>query len=66
MIFKLSNNKKNREIADVTVLEAGDIYKAGWKYNLIPFMAEVYNIGKDDQGLPFSYAVAVTKQRNNQ
>jgi len=51
--------------ADVTVLEAGDIYKAGWKYNLIPFMAEVYNIGKDDQGLPFSYAVAVTKQRNN-
>ena len=48
------------------MLEAGDIYKAGWKYNLMPFMAEVYNIGKDDQGLPFSYAVAVTKQRNNQ
>ena len=52
--------------ADVTVLEAGDIYKAGWKYNLMPFMAEVYNIGKDERSLPFSYAVAVTKQRNNQ
>ncbi len=46
--------------ADVTVLDAGDIYKAGWQYDLIPIMAEVYNLGE-----PYYYAVAVTKQRDN-
>jgi len=46
--------------SDVTVLEAGDIYKAGWQYRLIPILAEVYNLGE-----PFYYAVAVTKQRDN-
>merc|ERR1712241_1459597 len=46
--------------ADVTVLDAGDVYKAGWQYQLIPIMAEVYNLGE-----PFYYAVAVTKQRDN-
>ena len=49
----------NRD-ADVTVLEAGDIYKAGWQYKLVPIMAEVYNLGE-----PYYYAVAVTKQRDN-
>lgn len=46
--------------ADVTVLDAGDIYKAGWQFGLVPIMAEVYNLGE-----PFYYAVAVTKQRDN-
>ncbi len=46
--------------ADVTVLDAGDIYRAGWQYGLIPIMAEIYNLGT-----PHMYAVAVTKQRDN-
>ena len=46
--------------SDVTVLDAGDIYKAGWQYGLVPIVAEVYNLGE-----PFYYAVAVTKQRDN-
>ncbi len=27
--------------ADLTVLDAGDVYRAGWSYGLIPIMAEV-------------------------
>lgn len=46
--------------ADVTVLDAGDVYRAGWQFGLIPVMAEVYNLGT-----PHYYAVAVTKQRDN-
>ena len=34
--------------------------RAGWKFGLIPVMAEIYNIGE-----PYYYAVAVTKQRDN-
>lgn len=43
--------------ADLVVLEAGDIYRAGHRLGLIPIIAEQYNLDK-----PFYYAVAVTKQ----
>ncbi len=46
--------------ADVVVLDAGDVYRAGWAYDLIPIMAEVYNLDT-----PHYYAVAVAKQRDN-
>ncbi|XP_070490129.1 transferrin 2 [Chironomus tepperi] len=43
-------------IADVAVLDAADVYTAGLKYDLIPFMSEVYNLGE-----PEYYVVAVAK-----
>lgn len=43
-------------IADVTVLDAADVYTAGLKYDLIPFISEVYNLGE-----PEYYVVAVAK-----
>ncbi|CAL4059894.1 unnamed protein product, partial [Meganyctiphanes norvegica] len=43
--------------ADVAVFEAGDIYTAGLKYNLVPFMGERYNL----ETLDF-YVVAVSKE----
>ncbi|XP_068083079.1 transferrin 2 isoform X2 [Anabrus simplex] len=43
--------------ADVAVLDAGDVYTAGLQYDLIPFIAEVYNLG-----LPEYYVVAVAKE----
>ncbi|CAO1306875.1 unnamed protein product [Diamesa tonsa] len=43
-------------IADVTVLDAADVYTAGLKYDLIPFVSEVYNLGE-----PEYYVVAVGK-----
>ena len=46
--------------ADITMLEAGDIYRAGNNYGLMPIMAEVYNLGT-----PEYYAVAVVKIRDN-
>lgn len=46
--------------ADVVVLDAGDVYRAGWSYDLIPIMAEMYNLET-----PHYYAVAVTRQRDN-
>jgi len=46
--------------ADVVVLDAGDVYRAGFLYGLIPIMAEVYNLEE-----PFYYVVAVAKQRDN-
>ena len=46
--------------ADITMLEAGDIYRAGHNYGLMPIMAEVYNLGT-----PEYYAVAVVKIRDN-
>jgi hypothetical protein len=46
--------------ADVVVLDAGDVYRAGFLYGLVPVVAEVYNLGD-----PFYYVVAVAKQRDN-
>jgi melanoma-associated antigen p97 len=46
--------------ADIVVLDAGDVYRAGYMFGLIPIMAEVYNLDG-----PYYYAVAVTKQRDN-
>jgi len=43
----------------VTVLDAGDVYTAGYTYDLIPFIAEVYNLGK-----PEYYVVAVAKEED--
>lgn len=45
--------------ADVAVLDAGDVYTAGLNYDLIPFMSEVYNLGK-----PEYYVVAVAKEED--
>ncbi|XP_018017219.1 melanotransferrin-like, partial [Hyalella azteca] len=46
----------NRD-ADVAVLEAGDVYTAGLTFDLIPIMAERYNL--DDS---YYYVVAVSKE----
>lgn len=46
-------------VADVTVLDASDVYTAGLRYNLIPFVAEVYNLGE-----PEYYVVAVAKEED--
>ena len=54
--MKLIRDKR----ADIVMLEAGDIYRAGKEYGLIPIMAEVYNLGTPDY-----YAVAVVKIRDN-
>uniref|UniRef100_A0A182HQQ4 Transferrin-like domain-containing protein n=1 Tax=Anopheles arabiensis TaxID=7173 RepID=A0A182HQQ4_ANOAR len=45
--------------ADVTVLDASDVYTAGLHYELMPFMSEVY-----DLGLPEYYVVAVAKEED--
>lgn len=45
--------------ADVTVLDASDIYTAGVRYDIIPFIAEVYNLGAPDY-----YVVAVAKEQD--
>ena len=42
------------------LLKAGDIYRAGRMFGLIPIMAEVYNLGT-----PEYYAVGVVKIRDN-
>ena len=41
-------------------MQAGDIYRAGRSYGLMPIMAEVYNLGTPDY-----YAVAVVKIRDD-
>lgn len=46
--------------ADVTVLDASDVYTAGLRFNLIPFISEVYNLG-----VPAYYVVAVAKEEDN-
>lgn len=46
-------------IADVAVFDAGDVYTAGLKYGLIPFISEVYNLGE-----PEYYAVAVAREED--
>ena len=52
--------------ADVVMLEAGDVYRAGKGWGLIPIMAEVYNVGIDDwDKVPYYYSVAVVKIRDN-
>ncbi|BES96762.1 TR_FER [Nesidiocoris tenuis] len=45
--------------ADVTLLDAGDVYTAGLNYNLIPIMAEIYNLNG-----PEYYVVAVSKEED--
>lgn len=46
-------------LADVTVLDAGDVYTAGLQYTLIPFMSEIYNLG-----VPEYYVIAVAKEED--
>ncbi|KAK9877031.1 hypothetical protein WA026_016058 [Henosepilachna vigintioctopunctata] len=43
--------------ADVSVFDASDVYTAGLNYDLIPFIAEVYNLEE-----PGYYVVAVAKE----
>ncbi|XP_046819828.1 melanotransferrin isoform X1 [Vespa crabro] len=47
-------------IADVTVLDASDVYTAGLRFELIPFISEVYNLGTPDY-----YVVAVAKEKDD-
>ncbi|KAK2580797.1 hypothetical protein KPH14_011531 [Odynerus spinipes] len=47
-------------IADVTVLDASDVYTAGLRFELIPFISEVYNLGT-----PEYYVVAVAKEEDD-
>uniref|UniRef100_T1J2X7 Transferrin-like domain-containing protein n=1 Tax=Strigamia maritima TaxID=126957 RepID=T1J2X7_STRMM len=46
----------NQGSADVTVLDAGDVYTAGKDFKLIPILSEWYNLNG-----PFYYAVAISK-----
>nr|XP_018896656.1 PREDICTED: melanotransferrin [Bemisia tabaci] len=46
-------------LADVAVFDAGDVYTAGLHYSLVPFISEVYNLGK-----PEYYVVAVAKEED--
>ena len=43
--------------SDAAVMDAGDIYTAGYIYDLIPVLSEVYNLEE-----PEYYAVAVAYQ----
>lgn len=45
--------------ADVAVLDASDVYTGGVRYDLIPFISEVYNLGQ-----PEYYVVAVAKEQD--
>uniref|UniRef100_A0A146M2V3 Melanotransferrin n=1 Tax=Lygus hesperus TaxID=30085 RepID=A0A146M2V3_LYGHE len=45
--------------ADVSVFDAGDVYTAGLNYNLIPIMAEIYNLNG-----PEYYVVAIAKEED--
>lgn len=47
-------------IADVTILDASDVYTAGLRFNLIPFISEMYNLGTPDY-----YVVAVAKEEDD-
>ncbi|XP_019887469.2 melanotransferrin [Ooceraea biroi] len=47
-------------IADVAVLDASDVYTAGLRFDLIPFISEVYNLGTPDY-----YVVAVAKEEDD-
>ncbi|XP_058796185.1 transferrin 2 [Phymastichus coffea] len=46
--------------ADVSVFDAGDVYTAGLRYELIPFVSEVYNLGE-----PAYYVVAVAREEDD-
>ncbi|XP_020296181.1 melanotransferrin [Pseudomyrmex gracilis] len=47
-------------LADVAVLDASDVYTAGLRYDLIPFISEVYNLETADY-----YVVAVAKEEDD-
>lgn len=46
-------------VADVSVFDASDVYTGGFRYDLIPFMSEVYNLGS-----PEYYVVAIAKDKD--
>lgn len=46
-------------VADVAVFDAADVYTAGLRYEMTPFMSEVYNLGG-----PEYYVVAVGKEED--
>ncbi|GAB0092188.1 Transferrin [Sergentomyia squamirostris] len=46
-------------VADVAVLDVSDIYTGGLRYELIPFLSEVYNLGN-----PEYYVVAIAKEED--
>lgn len=46
-------------VADVTVFDASDVYTAGLRYDLIPIISEVYNLGE-----PEYYVVAIAKEED--
>ncbi|XP_058831146.1 transferrin 2 isoform X1 [Topomyia yanbarensis] len=45
--------------ADVVVLDASDVYTGGLNYDLLPFMSEIYDLGR-----PEYYVVAVAKEED--
>ncbi|XP_012269502.2 melanotransferrin [Athalia rosae] len=45
--------------ADVAVFDASDVYTAGLRFGLVPFISEVYNLGS-----PEYYVVAVAKEED--
>ncbi|XP_011142165.1 melanotransferrin [Harpegnathos saltator] len=47
-------------IADVAMLDASDVYTAGLRFELIPFISEVYNLDTPDY-----YVVAVAKEEDD-
>uniref|UniRef100_U5EEQ2 Putative transferrin 2 n=1 Tax=Corethrella appendiculata TaxID=1370023 RepID=U5EEQ2_9DIPT len=46
-------------VADVSVFDASDVYTAGLKHDLIPFISEVYDLGR-----PEYYVVAIAKEED--
>jgi hypothetical protein len=55
----LKTNFVIRSDADVGVFDASDVYTGGNTYDLIPFIAEIYNLGK-----PEYYVVAVGREND--
>ncbi|KAF2898323.1 hypothetical protein ILUMI_07848 [Ignelater luminosus] len=49
--------KIRSRVADVAVFDASDVYTAGLNFDLVPFISEIYNLGK-----PEYYVVAVAKE----
>ncbi|XP_022703408.1 melanotransferrin-like isoform X2 [Varroa jacobsoni] len=45
--------------ADLAMFEAGDIYRAGSRFGLVPILAEQYNLDE-----PYYYAVGVAQQKD--
>lgn len=46
-------------VADIALMDAGDIYTGGLNFDLVPIISEVYNLGK-----PEYYVVAVAKEED--